>query len=294
MREVLGEAAPSDDQVKEIIKHIDTDKSGDIDFREFMAMMSDPRFNDPAKNEHRQAFEMFDKDRNGRISIAELKEAFDKIGKFLVNSQHTYPSLSGLRFLLGDRLNDEEIDQIVKAADLDGDKHINYEEFLQVGTDSRPPAVYTRAHALSSDVEVLKCNSREGGMLPTERLYYYKNNVSCSRCRVECCLPHRHSTPPGHPFSSTTIADETTIRTTQACDLRSCIQEEENDLVLACLHHLFYHLFLLIHLSPRFEPLWVIIDGIKPIASRRVGTSRSPTLRTQFRLELAKSLVQGQ
>jgi len=30
MREVLGEATPSDDQVKETVKHIDTDKSGDI------------------------------------------------------------------------------------------------------------------------------------------------------------------------------------------------------------------------------------------------------------------------
>ena len=90
MREVLGEAAPSDDQVKEIIKHIDTDKSGDIDFREFMDLMSDPKFNDLAKNEHRQAFDMFDKDRNGRISVAELKEAFAKIGEPLVNSPPTH------------------------------------------------------------------------------------------------------------------------------------------------------------------------------------------------------------
>ena len=85
MRDVLGDAAPSDDQVKEIIKHIDTDKSGDIDFREFMDMMSDPKFNDLTKNEHRQAFDMFDKDRNGRISVAELKEAFHKLGEFLKN-----------------------------------------------------------------------------------------------------------------------------------------------------------------------------------------------------------------
>lgn len=83
MRDVLGDAAPSDDQVKEIIKHIDTDKSGDIDFREFMDMMSDPKFNDLTKNEHRQAFDMFDKDRNGRISVTELKEAFHKLGEFL-------------------------------------------------------------------------------------------------------------------------------------------------------------------------------------------------------------------
>jgi len=85
MRDVLGSAAPSDDQVKEIIKHIDTDKSGDIDFGEFMGLMSDPKFNDLAKNEHRQAFEMFDKDGNGHISLAELRDAFSKIGGFLVN-----------------------------------------------------------------------------------------------------------------------------------------------------------------------------------------------------------------
>jgi len=89
MREVLGESAPPEDQVKEIIKHIDTDKSGDIDFGEFLDLMSDPKFNDPAKNEHMQAFEMFDKDGSGHISVAELREAFSKIGEIPMNSPRT-------------------------------------------------------------------------------------------------------------------------------------------------------------------------------------------------------------
>jgi len=82
MSRVLG---ASEDQVEYVIKLVDTDKSGDIDFREFMAMMSDPKFKDPAKSEQMEVFEMFDKDGNGYISVAELKEAFHKLGGFLVN-----------------------------------------------------------------------------------------------------------------------------------------------------------------------------------------------------------------
>ena len=160
MREVLGEAAPSEDQVKEIIKHIDTDKSGDIDFGEFMGLMSDPKFNDLAKNEHRQAFEMFDKDGSGHISISELRETFRKIGKPQVDFQMVNLT-QGLRPLPGHRLDEDELNQIVKEADLDGDKHINYEEFLQVGSDPWPPVVYAIAHVLLQDVETLKRKHRE-------------------------------------------------------------------------------------------------------------------------------------
>jgi len=109
MGRVLG-GTFSTDQVEAIIRSVDVDGSGTIDFDEFLTLMSDPRFN-LAKDEHRQAFDMFDKDGNGYISITELKEAFRKLGQ---------------------RLDDDEFDAILQEADLNKDKWIDYEEFLQM------------------------------------------------------------------------------------------------------------------------------------------------------------------
>lgn len=35
------------------------------------------------------------------------------------------------RLVLGQRLNDDEFDAIIQEADLDGDRHIDYKEFLE-------------------------------------------------------------------------------------------------------------------------------------------------------------------
>jgi len=136
MRGVLGDDPLLKDQVQTIIRSVDADDSGTIDFDEFLTLMLDPRFKDLAKDEHREAFEMFDKDSNGHISIAELKDAFRGLGKFLPAQElsSTDPHL-----VLGQRLDDDEFDAILREADLDGDSHIDYEEFLQVGSHPTPP-----------------------------------------------------------------------------------------------------------------------------------------------------------
>lgn len=90
-RGVLGPTALSKDQIEDIIRHVDIDGSGTIDFDEFLNLMSDPKFN-LAKDEHRQVFEMFDKDNSGHISIAELKAAFRNLGGFLPNLPPTSKS----------------------------------------------------------------------------------------------------------------------------------------------------------------------------------------------------------
>ncbi len=54
---------------------------------------------------------MFDKEGNGTISTKELRHIMTTIG---------------------DKLTDEEVNQMIEEADIDGDGVINYEEFVRM------------------------------------------------------------------------------------------------------------------------------------------------------------------
>ena len=56
--------------------------------------------------ELREAFKVFDKDGNGFISAAELRHVMTN---------------------LGEKLTDEEVDEMIREADIDGDGQVNYE-----------------------------------------------------------------------------------------------------------------------------------------------------------------------
>ena len=58
-----------------------------------------------------EAFRVFDRDGNGFISAAELRSV--KNG-------------------LGENLTDEDVDEMIRDADIDGDGQINYEEFVKM------------------------------------------------------------------------------------------------------------------------------------------------------------------
>ena len=66
-----------------------------------------------SEEEIREAFRVFDKDGNGFISPAELRYVMTKMGQ---------------------ELTDEEVDQMIQEADLDGDGQVNYREFVKMMT----------------------------------------------------------------------------------------------------------------------------------------------------------------
>jgi Ca2+-binding EF-hand superfamily protein len=66
-----------------------------------------------SEEEIREAFRVFDKDENGYISAAELRHVMTN---------------------LGEKLTDEEVDEMIREADIDGDGQVNYEEFVQMMT----------------------------------------------------------------------------------------------------------------------------------------------------------------
>ena len=101
----------SDEEVEEMFNKVDTDKSGFIDYSEFVvAAMNE---NQLTSNEKLQAaFKMFDKDGSGSISADEIREVLSFGG--------TNP------------LSKEAIDAIIKQVDENGDGDISYEEFVDM------------------------------------------------------------------------------------------------------------------------------------------------------------------
>ncbi|KAL3512480.1 hypothetical protein ACH5RR_025197 [Cinchona calisaya] len=113
---------PTEAQLREIIKDVDADGDGTINFNEFLnfaaklenqllqcsASMKDT----DSETELKEAFNLFDKDRDGFITAPEFREVMTK--------------------LLRENLTDEEVEEMIKQADGDGDGKVNYEEFVKM------------------------------------------------------------------------------------------------------------------------------------------------------------------
>ncbi|KAF3524732.1 hypothetical protein F2Q69_00048259 [Brassica cretica] len=91
---------PTEQEFQDIITEIDSDGNGTIEFAEFLNLMAKKLQESDAEEELKEVFKVFDKDQNGYISASEL-------GHVMIN--------------LGEKLTDEEAEQMIKEADLDGD-----------------------------------------------------------------------------------------------------------------------------------------------------------------------------
>ncbi|KAH7445584.1 hypothetical protein KP509_01G015900 [Ceratopteris richardii] len=102
---------PTDAELQEMINEVDADRNGTIDFPEFLGLMARKLKDTDSEEELREAFKVFDKDQNGYISAAELRSVMAN---------------------LGEKLTDEEVDEMIREADIDGDGQVNYEEFVKM------------------------------------------------------------------------------------------------------------------------------------------------------------------
>merc|ERR1711907_769990 len=93
------------------IADVDDDGSGTIEFPEFMTMMSQKILSRDPKDEILKAFRLFDDDETGKISFKNLKRVAKE---------------------LGERMTDEELQEMIDEADRDGDGELNEEEFLRI------------------------------------------------------------------------------------------------------------------------------------------------------------------
>ncbi|KAM0745718.1 calmodulin 2-like protein [Meredithblackwellia eburnea MCA 4105] len=103
----LGQNA-SDEEIQSIIDKYDTDKSGSVEFDEFVAMMNSLMGDRDPEQDMRDTFNTFDMNGDGTISPKELHHVFKA---------------------LGDDIPLEEVEKMIAEADTDHDGGVSYEEF---------------------------------------------------------------------------------------------------------------------------------------------------------------------
>ena len=96
---------PTDAEVQDMINEVDVDGSGAMEFPEFCVMMVKKMQESDTENEVREAYRVFDKDHDGYISASELRMIFAA---------------------LPERLSQEEIEEMLEAADEDGEFKIEH------------------------------------------------------------------------------------------------------------------------------------------------------------------------
>jgi calcium-dependent protein kinase len=130
--------------LRKIFQQYDTERDGSLTYEEFKAAYAQAGMSEEAFSE---MFDAVDLDGTGRIRYTEflaatieargaiseerLAEAFDRID----SDDSGYISAANLRQILGEDFPEEEIEAIIREADLSKDGQISYSEFLALWED---------------------------------------------------------------------------------------------------------------------------------------------------------------
>ena len=100
---------PSEEELRTMIKNVDTNANGAVDFNEFIEMMI--KRGSGVEEDVADAFKVFDRDGDGLITAEELKLTMNNLGEPLTKA---------------------EVKAMIAEADLDGDGKINFKEFQRL------------------------------------------------------------------------------------------------------------------------------------------------------------------
>mmetsp|Transcript_23404 Transcript_23404/g.41390 ORF Transcript_23404/g.41390 Transcript_23404/m.41390 type:complete len:117 (+) Transcript_23404:355-705(+) len=102
---------PKKEEIAKMIQDIDKDNSGEIDFPEFLEMMTAKMGERDSKTEILKAFRLFDDDETGYITIENLRRVAKEIGE---------------------NLSDKELQEMIEEADRTNDGKVCEDEFLRI------------------------------------------------------------------------------------------------------------------------------------------------------------------
>ena len=102
---------PSEEELKQLIREVDLNGDGTIDFKEFLCLMVKKMDDSDIDQELQDAFKFFDGDKDGYITSLELRNAMNN---------------------LGDEYTPEEAEEMIKEGDLNNDGKIDYDEFMKI------------------------------------------------------------------------------------------------------------------------------------------------------------------
>ena len=106
---------PTEAELQDMINEVDADGNGTIDFPEFLSLMARKMKDTDTEEELIEAFKVFDRDGNGLLDAEEFTQ-------FVTATWVVEPFLA---------LSD--VDYMIRAADVDGDGQLNFDEWAHRG-----------------------------------------------------------------------------------------------------------------------------------------------------------------
>merc|ERR1711964_220949 len=104
--------------IYQMINDLDKDKSGQIEFDEFLDMMTARMSDKDTKEDIYKVFRLFDDDKTGYITINNLKRVAKDLGETMSN---------------------EDLEEMIERADSSGSKQVSFEDFYNIMTKKTFP-----------------------------------------------------------------------------------------------------------------------------------------------------------